>query len=251
VTLSMAATPILLLIDRLRAARLSKPVAAFEQPPENRGHVIIAGFGRVGQIVARILRAKRIPFTALDINPDQVQLVAKFGNKAFYGDASRPDILDAAQAREARAFVLAIDEVEDSLRTAALVKARYPKLPILARARNRNHAHQLMDLGVEVIRRETFPTALDLSRETLMAVGFKADEAERTVRTFERHDERRLVDAYRHYTDIEKLRELALSDAATLERLFNEDAAEDATAPARKSAATTDGPADISKELTR
>ena len=155
VTLSMAATPLLLLVDEMLAPRAAV-IRAFDAMPENDGHVVIAGFGRVGQIVARILLAKKIPFTALDSHPQHVDAVRKFGARAFYGDASRPEILDAAQTGKARAFVLAIDNVEASLRTAEMVKQRYPHVPIYARSRHRRHTHQLMDLGIQVIRRETF-----------------------------------------------------------------------------------------------
>src|SRR6185295_7241274 len=117
VTLSMAATPLLLLLDEVLAPRPSV-ARAFDALPENDGHVVIAGFGRVGQIVARILTAKRIPITALDASPEQVDVVRKFGARIYYGDASRHEILDAAQTGKARAFVLAVDDVEASLRIA-------------------------------------------------------------------------------------------------------------------------------------
>ena len=113
VTLSMAATPLLLLIDELLAPKAG-PVRAFDEMPDNDGHVVIAGFGRVGQIVARILSAKRIPVTALDFNAEQVDFVRKFGAQIYYGDASRPEILEAAQTGKARAFVLAVDDMEAS-----------------------------------------------------------------------------------------------------------------------------------------
>lgn len=223
VTISMVLTPFLFLADRM----LFPPSADTATPdalPDREGHVIIAGFGRFGQIVARILRAKRIPFTALDLDAQQIDLVKRFGSEAFFGNASRPDILAAAEADKARAFVLAIDDVDASLRTARIVRARYPDLPIYARARHRNHVHQLMDLGVEVIRRETFESALDLTRELLRGLG----EAERDVRfaieTFREHDEHRLVSDYAHYTDEQKLRDLARGDAENLAKLFDEDA---------------------------
>ncbi len=155
VTLSMATTPILLKVEELLSRR-RKVAPNYDTPPDNDGHVIIAGFGRVGQIVARILTAKHIPFTALDIDAEQVEFVRRFGSQAFYGDASRPEILDAADAHAARAFVLAIDDVEASVRTAEIVKNRYPDLPIYARARNRAHAHRLLDVGV------TLPAAGDV-----------------------------------------------------------------------------------------
>jgi len=230
VTLSMMATPLLLGLDTLmfRPKRDAQP--AFEMPPANDRHVIIAGFGRFGQITARVLRAKKIPFTALDVSPEQIETVRRFGSQAFFGDASRPDILAAAQADKAVAFVLAIDDVEASLRTAEMVRRTYPDLPIYARARNRNHVHRLTDLGVSVIRRETFLSALDLTRELLTGLGLGEREAARVVATFRAHDERRLSEDYKHYSDIQKLQEIARSDAANLEKLFREDAEESAKA---------------------
>ncbi len=230
VTLSMAATPLLLLVDD--GLRKTEPAAAavglLEPPPSNEGHVIIAGFGRFGQIVARVLRAKRIAFTALDISPEQIALVERFGSKAFYGDASRLDILEAAQADKARAFVLAIDDAEASLRTAEIVKARFPAMPVYARARNRTHAHRLLDAGVKVVRRETFLSAIDITRSLLRGLDHSERDIERTISTFQRHDERRLIEDYQHYTDLEKMQDLARSDAATLEKLFAEDTEEEA-----------------------
>jgi glutathione-regulated potassium-efflux system protein KefB len=226
VTLSMAATPALLLADEMFWKKPKRAPVAFDQPPDAARHVIIAGFGRFGQIVARILRAKRIPFTALDINPDQIELVKRFGSQAYYGDASRPEILSAAQADKAMAFVLAIDDVETSLRTAEMVRLNYPDLPIYARARDRTHVHRLMDLGIRIIRRETLLSALDLTRELLRGLGLPERDVRFAVDTFAKHDERRLVDDYQVYTDLEKMQDRARTDAETLARLFDEDARE-------------------------
>ncbi len=145
---------------------------AFDELPDNDGHVVVAGFGRVGQIIARILRAKGIPVTALDSNAEQVDFVRKFGAQIYYGDASRPEILEAAQTGKARAFVLAIDDIEASLRTARMVRRNYPHVPIYARARSRRHVHQLMDEGIKIIRRETFLASVDLTREVLRGLGY-------------------------------------------------------------------------------
>jgi glutathione-regulated potassium-efflux system protein KefB len=227
VTLSMAATPILLKLDTFLSRRKKKGDPAYEMPPENDGHVIIAGFGRFGQIVARILRARHIPFTALDIDAEQVEFVKRFGSEAFYGDASRPDILAAANADKARAFVLAIDDVEASVRTAEFVKSTYPKLPVYARARNRAHAHRLLDVGVTYLQRETLLSAIDVTKELLKGLGLPQREVDRITKTFLTHDERRLVEDYKLASDMDKLRERARSDVATLEKLFQEDAAEE------------------------
>ncbi|MEM9030727.1 MAG: cation:proton antiporter, partial [Pseudomonadota bacterium] len=226
VTLSMAATPILLLLDEMFLPR-AVPQSAYdvEVPSETSGHVIIAGFGRIGQIVARILRAKRIPFTALDLDPEQIDLVKRFGNEAFFGDASRPEILEAARIGEARAVLLAIDDPEASLRVAEYVRRNYPDMPIYARARNRVHYHRLMDYGITDIRRETYESSLDLARLLLAGLGFGPRDVAYTVNTFDEIDRKRLIDDYQHYTDIEKLRERARSDAENLSQLFDQDAA--------------------------
>ena len=237
VTMSMAATPLLLAAERIIGTKRKSPDPHFDDLPAKDEHVVVAGFGRYGQIVARVLRGKRIPFIALDISPEQVELVRKFGSKAFYGDASRADILEAAQTGKARAFVLAIDDVEASLRTAELVRRLYPDLPIYARARNRNHAYRLLDLGIKAIQRETFLSALESTRQVLTGLGVSPREAERDVRIFKAHDERRLSEDYAHYSDMEKMQAKARSDASTLERLFEEDVAE----VAKAGAAGTDG----------
>src|SRR6185437_15991946 len=130
----------------------ARPFDAIENE-ENR--VIIAGFGRVGQIVARVLRARRIPFTALDISQTHVDFVRRFGNKIYYGDASRLDLLRAAGAARADVLVLAIDDVDASTRAATLIREYFPRMKIFARARNRQHAFALMDAGVKNIIRET------------------------------------------------------------------------------------------------
>ena len=227
VTLSMAATPLLLLIDEMLT-----PKAASSRPydtlPDNDGHIVIAGFGRVGQIIARVLIAKRIPVTALDANPEQVDFVRRFGAQIYYGDASRAEILEAAQTAKARGFVLAIDDIEASLRTARVVRERYPHVPIYARARTRAHAHQLMDLGIKIIRRETFLSSLDLTREVLRGLGHSERDVRFAVDAFRAQDERRLLEDYEHHQDIDKLQSRAVSYARELEQLFEKDAAEQA-----------------------
>jgi glutathione-regulated potassium-efflux system protein KefB len=229
VTLSMALTPILLLLDRVISGKFATtPSRVFDTLPEADSHVVIAGFGRFGQIVARVLRAKGIPFTALDISAEQVEFVKRFGSKAFYGDASGLEVLEAAQTGKARAFVLAIDDIEASMRAAEIVKSHYPDVPIYARARDRAHAHRLLDLGVAMLRRETFLSSLDLTRELLRGLGYSERIANRAVATFKAHDERRLIEDYKLASDVEKLQERARSSQAMLERLFREDEIEEA-----------------------
>ena len=117
--------------------------------------VIIAGFGRFGQIIGRMLRAKRIGFTALELDPNQINLVAKYGNKIYYGDSTRYDVMLAAGAAEAKVLLLAVDDPDQSVRTAELVKERFPNLTVIARAKDRQHAYRLMEQGVGHVIRET------------------------------------------------------------------------------------------------
>ena len=228
VTMSMALTPFLLMLDKRVFTTAVAPLMAFDKLPDNDGHVVIAGFGRFGQIVARVLRAKGVSFTALDISAEQVESVRRFGNKAFFGDASRPDILEAANTAKARAFVLAIDDIEASMRTVELVKSRFPHVPIYARARNRVHAHRLLDAGVKTLQRETFLSSLELTRQLLSGLGFSDRVAGRAIQTFRIHDERRLIEDYKVGTDMDKLQAKARGDALTLAQLFQEDADEEA-----------------------
>lgn len=226
VTLSMAATPLVYMLVN----RVMRPVDTerqFDTIQPEHNQVIIAGFGRVGQIVARILRAKKIPFTALDISSEHVDFVRRFGNKIYYGDASRLDMLRAANAEEARLFVLAIDDVDASIRTARLVREHFPRLKILARARNRRHAYQLMDIGGIEVWREVFHSSLRMAEGTLKALGLRNEEARKAVATFEKHDTERLRRDHESHTDQEKMMYLARKAAMELEELFERDVESD------------------------
>ncbi len=229
VSLSMAGTPILgLANDWMTRGFVTPPSEPYNVSPPDERPVIIAGFGRFGQIIGRVLAAKKIPFTALDISAEHVDFVRQFGNEIYYGDASRLDLLRAAKADKAKILVLAVDDVEASIRTAEAVAKHFPHLTIVARARNRQHAYRLMDLGVTIMRRETFLSSIDLARQVLIALGARPRDAERTVRAFQAHDEKRLFEHYNHYTDEEKMKSLAKDAAKELEEMFARDAAEQA-----------------------
>jgi glutathione-regulated potassium-efflux system protein KefB len=237
VTVSMLATPLLLALETRLAPAAPAPPPAYDTPPEAEGHVIVAGFGRFGQIVSRVLRAKRIPFTALDIDAGLIGTVARFGAKAYYGDASRLEILEAAQAGKARAIVLAIDDVEASVRTAETLKRHFPSLPVFARARNRNHVHQLMHAGVTIIERETFRSALATTHTLLRALGVAEAEARRAIALFELQDARRLAEDFSHAEDQVKIAQRARAYAEELEQQLAADAAEQAVAEGQASPA--------------
>lgn len=227
VGLSMAATPLIGLANDWWSNRIAgAETPTYDAMPEEQGHVIIAGFGRFGQIAGRILTAKHIPFTALDISQDQVNFVRKFGNDIYYGDASKLDLLRAAKAEEASAFFLAIDDVEASLLTAETVRKHFPTLEIYARARNRQHAYRLMDLGVTHIWRETIESSVQLTRDLLVGLGSTDSEAEAVTSLFRDHDRSRLMEHHTHHTDQEKMRNLAKENMKELEEMFARDADE-------------------------
>ena len=186
--------------------------------------VIIAGFGRYGQIVARVLRMCGIHFTALEANYQQVDFVRRFGNKVYFGDASRLELLEAAKAGEARLFVLAVDDVEASVRTAQVVRRHFPKLAILARARNRQHYFQLRKLGITAIFRETFPSSLEAAHRALLQLGLGVAAAERAITLFKHHDEEQLKAQYAAQHDEAQLIQTTRDAAEQLKELFEADA---------------------------
>ena len=224
VTLSMMLAPLLLLAEEaVRERWLSPPPAPYDAIEERDTPVIIAGFGRFGQIVARVLQVRRLPFTALDANQTNVDFVRRFGNKVYYGDASRLDLLRAAGAATARILVLAIDDVEASLRTAVLVREQFPTLKIFARARNRQHAFALMDAGVTVLVRETYGSSLEMAGRVLEALGATPATARETVRRFREHDEATFAAQYAVKEDESKFRATTVEAARQLEKLFEAD----------------------------
>ncbi|MBK6812998.1 MAG: cation:proton antiporter [Sandaracinaceae bacterium] len=227
VTLSMAITPVLVLLRDVAIRRLEKAGTArpFDTIEGENPRVIIAGFGRFGQIVSRTLRARRIRFTALEKSPTQVDFVRRFGNRIYYGDAARMDLLRTAGIEQAEVFVLAVDDPEESVRVAEAVRHAYPDLRIVARARNRAHAYALMGLGIKDVIRETFHSSLEAAALTLEAVGLPAVQAREAVERFRDHDEAAVRDAFHHRGDEAMLIETAKRTAEELEKLFEDDAA--------------------------
>jgi glutathione-regulated potassium-efflux system ancillary protein KefC len=225
VTLSMGLTPLAFLArDRILAYLAArKGVREFDQIDAPETEVIIAGFGRFAQIIGRILRAKRIRYTALEASAAHIDFMRRFGTEIYYGDASRVDLLRAAKADKAKIFVLAIDDPDASVRAAKTVKHHFPHLKIIARARNRQHAMALMELGVEHIIRELFHSSLVAARELLEELGLSPAEAHMAVRVFREQDEAVLQRQLTLQGDEAAMRETALKVAADLEKLFERD----------------------------
>lgn len=225
VGVSMALTPLVVLAADRLGRRLERrgPARPYDEIPDDEARVIIAGFGRVGQIVSRVLTAQKVPHTVLEASAEQVDLSRRFGNRIYYGDPSRPELLRAARADRAEVFVLAHDEPEASVRIARVIRRLYPRLRILARARNRQHAFKLMDLGVEFLVRETFHSSLMLSAATLKALGVPDSIAEERVERFREHDERLLASQYLLHDDEGALIQSTQQARAELEGLFEAD----------------------------
>lgn len=226
ITLSMAITPLLL----LGCARLGKRPQAPREVPEqykdiatDAPRVVIVGMGRMGQIIARILRAQKIPFVALETSVDAIEMTRMFEQApVFYGDPQRPEVLHAAKVGEAEYFVITTDDPEITTRTAARVKQLYPHLKVIARARNRQHVHKLVDVGAEPIR-ETFHSSLEMSRLTLVGLGLSEAQAADRIQRFTRHDEEVLSVQGRVRDDKAKVMQTAQEARLDLERLFEAD----------------------------
>lgn len=223
ITLSMALNPFLILANERFCSLARKNKPEYDQIKDESPEVIIAGFGRFGQIFGRILRAQGIPFVAIDHDADQIELLRKFNNKVYYGDAARVDILEAAGAARAKYFVLAIDDVEKSLAAANSVKENFPQIKIFARARNRGHQFDLMDLGVTGIKREVLDSSLAFVGELLVAMGFDEKKAATIVERFRVHDEIMLKEQYEVRNDDQQLVSVSHRGQAQLAQVLADD----------------------------
>lgn len=224
ITASMALSPLIGFIDEkltMRWHRKSEP--QYDEIKDEIPKVIIAGFGRFGQIFGRILRAQDIAFVAIDHDAIQIDLVRKFGSKVYYGDASRKDILEAAGAATAKYFILAIDDVNASLRTAEVIRQNFPNLKIFARARNRGHVFSYMSLGVQMIKRETFDSSIYFVRDLLIDMGFAETQAHRLVEKFRSHDEIMIKKQFLVHDDDQSLLSLSQQGVAQLAQVLREE----------------------------
>jgi glutathione-regulated potassium-efflux system ancillary protein KefC/glutathione-regulated potassium-efflux system protein KefB len=225
VTLSMAATPFLVLLNErvIQHFLEERKEPEYDRIDEPANPVIIAGMGRFGQIVGRLLRMQQIPFTALEADSAQIETLRRFGSKVYYGDASRLELLTAAKANQSKFLVLAIDGIEASVRAAEMARKHFPNLTVLARARNRHHAHLLREQGVQVIVRETYYSSLWLSEQLLEKLGMQKPAIEHLMAMFEEFDHALLERQFAVFNDEEKLVQTAKEAAEELEQLLEED----------------------------
>jgi voltage-gated potassium channel Kch len=227
VAVSMAATPLLMLTnEKWIQPRFGTKTEEKAQPDQinEENRVIVAGFGRFGNIVGRFLRANGVRATFLDLDADNVEVLRKLGIKVFYGDTSRLDLLEAAGARHADLLILAIDDQQKIQAIVASVQKHYPDLAIMARANSRIEAYELLESGVKHVYRETFDTSLRLAIEALRLLGVHPYHAHRMARMFRKKDE----DDLRELGQMRHDRKAYLSSAreriADLERLLMDEA---------------------------
>jgi glutathione-regulated potassium-efflux system ancillary protein KefC len=225
VALSMLTTPLLLLLhDKVLAPSFLKLYTPLEAAVDRQNNpVIIAGFGRFGQIIGRLLYSQGCTVTVLDHDPEQIDFLRKFGFKVFYGDASRLDVLEAAGLLQAKILVVALDDMEESLRLIAEVKKYYPHVKVYARARNVSHVYKLMDLQVEAIERELFEASLHLGRRVLEGLGHDVSDARRIALAFRRHNLAFINQAHPHAHDQAQMVSMAQQGREELEQMFLRD----------------------------
>lgn len=224
ITISMALNPILAKMDENFSRRNKTLVEPkWDEIKDEAPEVIIAGFGRFGQMFGRILKAQKIPFVAIDQDADQIELLRKFQNKVYYGNVLRQDILEAAGIRKAKYFILAIDDVEASIKTAKLISEHFPHIRIFARARNRGHAFDLFDLGIKHVKRETFDSSVFFVGELLKEMGVHPEKAKTLVEKFREHDEMMMMEQYKVRDDDDMFMSQTRQSSLQLSRVLEEE----------------------------
>jgi glutathione-regulated potassium-efflux system ancillary protein KefC len=224
VALSMLVTPVLLvvvdrwLLPRFAHGASASPEAALTEPQE--APVIIAGFGRYGQVVGRLMYANGLKATILDHDAEQVEALRRFGFRVHYGDATRLDLLRMAGAASAKVLVVAIDDVEQSIKLVDMVREHFPQLAMVARARNVQHWYALRDRGVTLIERETLDSALMTGRSVLELMGWHPHHARQMAMRFRRHSVQQLERLWPHHKDEKALVAMAKQGRQQLEELF-------------------------------
>ena len=224
VAASMLTTPLLIaLYQRVIMPRLERRSERAPDAIEEHNPVIIAGFGRYGQIVSRVLRGLGIGSTVVDHDPNQIDMVRRFGSIAYYGDATRLDLLESAGAGKAKLLVVAVDDHEAALEITRLARSHFPQLKVLARARSRSDAFEYVEMGVPAVR-ETFGSALDAAELALRMLGHHPHVARRVAVQFRRRDEELLVEHAPHRHDEKRLIAASQQGRGDLERLLSEEA---------------------------
>ncbi|MDH4468694.1 MAG: monovalent cation:proton antiporter-2 (CPA2) family protein [Bacteriovoracaceae bacterium] len=185
--------------------------------------VIVAGFGRLGTVIVRLLHAKKINATVLDTDPKQIEQVKKIGFKAYFGDATRLDMLKLAGAENAKVLLIVVDDTFTAEQIVRLVRVNFPHLKIMARCHGRNDYYALREAGADMIFRDAFLTGLTMGQKLLEILGERASDARKYVHRFKEHDEEMLEQAFFHHHNQEALISLAKRSFSDLDRILNKD----------------------------
>lgn len=225
VAISLIITPVLMLYyTKYVTPRFMSELPEVEYDKfKERNTVILAGFGRFGQVIGRFLGAQGVTVTVLEKDPDQLDSLKKFGYQGYFGDSSRADILRSAGAHKAKAIIITVDDADHCLHIVSVVKENFPDLEIFARARNRRHAYELHKLGVKYFRRELFESSLSMAKDVMEFLGFDKDEMKEKARKFRAHDEATLRKSFAFFDDESKLVSFSKRANGELERILQED----------------------------
>jgi glutathione-regulated potassium-efflux system ancillary protein KefC len=222
VALSMLATPFLMLLyHKFVVPKFMSiiPQRAYDAINEKNG-IILAGYGRFGQIIGRLLNGEQIKVTVLEKNPEQIELLRKFGYKGYFGDANRLDLLKSAGAEHAKLLIVAVGNPDTNLEIVKLAKQEFPHLKIFVRARNRRHAYELHKAGVDYFRRELFDSSLTMTKEILGFLGYKPDDIEKKALAFQKHDEATLYKSFEFFEEETDLINFSRQAKGELERIL-------------------------------
>jgi CPA2 family monovalent cation:H+ antiporter-2 len=223
VGISMALTSPLVILHSVWFNSKNCPAVYDAEPDEKEPKVLIAGLGRFGQVSARILTANKIPFIALDKDPEQIEFLKKFGSKVFYGDASRLDLLRTAGISKVKVLLIAIDNEQEALKIAYLVRDHFPHIKIIARARNRMSVINYARAGINTYVREVFPAGLKAAEKLLQAYGFDEDRATRTVEVFAKHDDKLVNISATKNLNLQQMIDINEQGKSELQSLFEKD----------------------------
>lgn len=226
VALSMAATPLLVLLSGkyiIPRFMCVLPPRQYDAIEDHDSEVIIAGYGRFGQIIGRFLRAQGVRCTILEKDPDQIQLLRQFGTRVFFGDASREDFLRSAGAHKAKLFVITLADTDKCLEMAKMAKREFPNLKVLVRAKHRRHAYELHRAGVDYYRRELFDSSLTMAQEAIKMLGVPEKTAKSRAKAFREHDENTLRESFAFYDNEAELIKFTRSTVNELEKILQDD----------------------------
>lgn len=222
VALSMLATPFMMLFyHRFVVPKFMSVIKERKYDPiSEKNGIILAGYGRFGQIIGRLLNGENIKVTVLEKNPEQIELLRKFGYTGYFGDANRVDLLRSAGADTAKLLIVAVGNPEANLEIVRLAKQEFPHLKIYVRARNRRHAYELHKAGVDYFKRELFDSSLTMTKEILKFLNYKPEEIESKAQAFQQHDESTLIKSFEFFDEEKDLINFARQSKGELERIL-------------------------------